>query len=219
MNLASIKRVIKPFSYQLVSFVTRQRAQLRPEKMITEYRNGHFPLAGRLGMISWYEPEIRAIIPLDDRLKVGKRISKKFQSGYFEVTFDQAFERVIESCAEPRPGREYTWISRDLIDACIELHKRGYAHSVEVWREGQLVGGNYGIAIGGYFCGESMFTRQEHAGYIAMLALIYRLRERGFSLLDAQVLSPITKDFGGFEIPRDEFRKLQADAVVRNIRL
>lgn len=217
MDTTTVRRLLKPHARRLVSMVTQQPAKLRPEKMMAGYRTGCFPWPGRLGLIQWQDPEIRAVIPLDDRFRVGKRLTKKISSGYFTVTFDQAFEQVIEGCAEPRPGREDTWLSRDLINAYMGLYKSGYAHSVEVWREGQLVGGEYGVAVGGYYSGESMFTREDYASRVALVALVERLRERGFRLLDAQEMSPLTQEFGGYEVPREEFKSLHAEAVANDV--
>src|SRR5205085_8825329 len=125
-------------------------------------------------------------------------------------TIDRAFPRVIESCAARAPGRRETWITAEFIDAYTRLHERGYAHSLECWRDGELAGGIYGVAIGGFFAGESMFHRASNASKVALYHLVEHLRKRHFRLLDIQMLTPVTKQMGGETIPRDVYlRRLE----------
>ncbi|WP_322513445.1 leucyl/phenylalanyl-tRNA--protein transferase [Chloroflexus sp.] len=193
--------------------------RLTPELLIAAYRQGIFPMADENGEIGWYEPVWRAIIPLDERFHVPRRLARTVRSGVFTVTFDTVFDEVIAACAEPAPGRETTWISAEIIRAYRELHRLGYAHSVECWRDGQLAGGLYGVAIGGLFAGESMFHRVRDASKVALVHLVERLRRGGFVLLDSQFIAgPHLLQFGTFEISRAEYhRLLRAALTVRAV--
>jgi leucyl/phenylalanyl-tRNA--protein transferase len=213
ITVVSVKQFARPLAYRLVSLILRQGAQLTPERMIAEYRQGRFPMAVRFGRITWHDPSPRAIMPLDDRFHVPRNVRKIVRSQHFEISFDRAFREVIAACAITGPRRTTTWLSPELIDAYTRLHKRGYAHSVEVWRDGRLVGGGYGVTIGGFYAGESMFTRENHASKVALVAQIERLRERGFILCDSQILNDHTRQFGAIEISRAEYDTLLAQAL------
>ncbi|EFO79915.1 leucyl/phenylalanyl-tRNA/protein transferase [Oscillochloris trichoides DG-6] len=181
---------------------------LTPIMLIAAYRSGIFPMADEDGAIGWYEPRIRAIIPLDDGFHVPSRLARTVRSGRFEVRVDSAFTEVVQACAEPAPGRETTWISGEIVRAYSELHRMGVAHSVECWREGQLVGGLYGVAQGGLFAGESMFHRERDASKVALVHLVERLRRGGFVLLDSQfIVGGHMLQFGTIEIPRAEYHR------------
>ncbi|GIV89422.1 MAG: leucyl/phenylalanyl-tRNA--protein transferase [Chloroflexus sp.] len=188
--------------------------RLTPELLLAAYRQGIFPMADEHGEIGWYEPIRRAIIPLDERFHVPRRLARTVRSGFFTVTYDTAFEQVITACAEPAPGRESTWISPEIIRAYSELHRLGYAHSVECWRDGQLAGGLYGVAVGGLFAGESMFHRVRDASKVALVHLVERLRRGGFVLLDSQfIVGPHLLQFGTIEISRAEYHRLLRAAL------
>ncbi|WP_298814402.1 leucyl/phenylalanyl-tRNA--protein transferase [Chloroflexus sp.] len=188
--------------------------QLTPELLLAAYRQGIFPMADEDGSIGWYEPVRRAIIPLDERFHVPRRLARTVRSGVFTVTFDTAFAEVINACAEPAPGRETTWISDEIVRAYCELHRLGYAHSVECWRDGMLAGGLYGVALGGLFAGESMFHRIRDASKVALVHLVERLRRGGFVLLDSQFIAgPHLLQFGTIEIPRAEYHRLLRAAL------
>lgn len=165
------------------------------------------------GILEWRSPEPRAIVPLDDRFTIGKRLSKKLDSGIFQATFNRSFRDVVHACAEPRPGSPRVWITPEVCHAYVRLHELGHAHSVEIWRGNQLVGGEYGVAIGGFYSGESMFTREDYAGRVAMVHLVRRLRERGFTLLDSQYMNPTAREFGAVEVDRHEYARLLAGAL------
>ena len=214
--LATIKQLLRPTAYHLVSVIFRQKAQLTPENLLAEYRQGRFPLTERFGRLGWHEPDQRAILPLDSRFHVPRNVRKLIRSERFTVTFDQAFRQVINECAAPTPNREWTWISPEIIEAYCKLHQLGHAHSVEVWSEDRLVGGGYGISIGGFFSGESMFSRESQTGKVALVHHVERLRERGFILLDSQTASNFSRQFGVIEIPRAEYKTLLADALKVN---
>ena len=183
---------------------------LSVERLLLAYRSGIFPWT--VSPISWWSPDPRAILELDE-LHVGESLKKTLRKGIFQVTVDRAFPQVIENCAARAPGRPETWITAEFIDAYTRLHEQGYAHSLECWREGELVGGIYGVAIGGFFAGESMFHRANNASKVALCHLVEHLRKRDFRLLDIQMLTPVTRQMGGKTIPRAAFLKRLVEAV------
>ena len=171
--------------------------------LLTAYRRGIFPMAvDKRGRIGWFSPDPRAIIPLDARFHVPHGLRRVLKQKKFEVTSDADFETVIRECAKRKEG---TWISPGIIDSYCNLHRLGYAHSVETRLDGKLVGGLYGVALGGAFFGESMFHRATDASKVALVALVERLRARGFVLLDTQWTTPHLRQFGACEIPRHEY--------------
>lgn len=191
---------------------------LTADLLIAAYSQGIFPMADDEGRIGWYEPTVRAIIPLET-FHAPRRLMRTVRSGRFTVRYDTCFEAVMRACAMPAPGRESTWISEEMVAAYTELYRRGYAHSVECWRDDQLVGGLYGVAIGGLFAGESMFHRERDASKVALVHLVERLRRGGFVLLDSQYLgSEHLLQFGLIEITRAEYhRRLRAALQVRAV--
>ncbi|MBI5951267.1 MAG: leucyl/phenylalanyl-tRNA--protein transferase [Chloroflexi bacterium] len=201
-----------------MALVFLHRVQLRPERVLAAYRRGYYPNIKKIGFLYWSNPKKRAIIPLDERFHVAKRLKRKTDSHFFEVTFDKAFLDVIKECARLKPERQTTWISPEIIESFVRLHELGYAHSVEVWRDGRLVGGEYGVSIGGFYSGESMFHLEDYASRVALVYLVERLRERGFVLFDTQEMSPIASQCGGFEVERVEYHRLLADALSRDVR-
>lgn len=207
------RQLLRPVAHQLVSLVFRQKAQLAPERLLAEYRQGRFPMAGRLGRLTWHDPEMRAIMPLDERFHVPGDVRKLLRKEHFTVSFNRAFRQVIQECSAPMPGRESSWITPEIVAAYTRLYELGYANSVEVWNGDRLVGGGYGVNIGGFFSGESMFFRENHASKFAMYHVVNRLRERGFVLLDAQMVSNLSLQFGVIEIPRAEYKALLAQAL------
>jgi leucyl/phenylalanyl-tRNA--protein transferase len=190
--------------------------KLTPPLLVAAYAQGLFPMADEEGRIAWYDPDPRAIIPLD-AFHVPRRLARTVRSGRFEIRVDTAFRTVMEACAAPAPGRETTWISPEMIDAYTALHRLGFAHSVEAWRAGRLVGGLYGVALRGLFAGESMFSRETDASKVALVHLVERLRRGGFVLLDTQFLvGGHMRQFGAIEIPRHEYKRLLAHALQVN---
>ena len=144
---------------------------------------------------------------------MSRSLAKVLRKGEFQITLDQAFREVMNGCAAPGPGRRSSWIAREFIEAYTQLHQQGHAHSLECWKAGQLVGGIYGVALGGFFAGESMFHRISNASKAALFYLTEHLRRRGFSLFDIQVLTPITAQLGGTNIPRGQYLTRLAQAV------
>jgi leucyl/phenylalanyl-tRNA--protein transferase len=183
-----------------------------PAGLDLAYRRGIFPMYNHYsGGIDWYRPDPRAIIPLDT-FHVSRSLAKTIRQGTFEIRIDTDFEGVMRGCADRAEG---TWISEEFIEVYGELHRQGKAHSVEVWRAGRLVGGTYGIALGGAFMGESMFHYETDASKLALAALVERLRGRGYQLLDTQYLTPHLVRFGAIEIPHREYY----DRLKRALRL
>lgn len=188
---------------------------LSPPRLLLAYRIGIFPWTDQ--PITWWSPEPRAVFELD-RFHVPRSLRQVIRRGAFQVTMDRAFREVMEGCAEPAPGRESTWITPRFVAAYTRLHEAGQAHSVECWRDGTLAGGLYGVAIGGFFAGESMFHRVSHASKVALCALIAHLRDRGFGLFDIQMLTPATRALGAATIAREEYLERLAVAVNRPCR-
>lgn len=187
--------------------------ELHPHLLIAAYCQGIFPMADENGAIGWYDPNPRAILPLDG-FRTPRRLARTVRSQRFEIRVDTAFREVIAACAAPAPGREETWISRQIVAAYTRLHELGFAHSVETWRDGRLVGGLYGVAIRGLFAGESMFSHERDASKVALVALVERLRRGGFQLLDSQyIVNDHFRQFGVIEIPRAEYKLLLAAAL------
>ena len=184
---------------------------LEPELLLDAYRRGIFPMAvDKRGTIGWFSPDPRAIIPLDGRFHVPHGLRRTLKKNPFEVTFDQDFADVIRACAKHRDG---TWISRQIIESYCRLHELGHAHSVETRLKGKLVGGLYGVHIGAAFFGESMFHRATDASKVALVALVERLRQRGFVLLDTQWQTPHLRQFGTVEILRREYLHILERAI------
>ena len=172
------------------------------------YRRGVFPMADSREDMRLFlmDPDLRGVLPLD-RFHIPERLRKTVRQDPFRVTVDTAFNRVIEACAAPHPTRPATWINDPILNLYGALHRQGNAHSVECWTDdGDLVGGLYGVALGGAFFGESMFSRATDASKIALVHLVARLKLGGFELLDAQFHNPHLEQFGLEEISRDDFR-------------
>lgn len=184
---------------------------LDPLELLYAYSQGIFPMAHEDG-IYWYDPDPRAILPLDS-FHVPRSLQRALKKGLFEIRLNSAFAEVMRACAAPRPGREETWISDEFVDAYSQLHQMGYAHSVEAWQDGQLVGGLYGVAINSFFAGESMFSRQRDASKVALVALVRRLQARRFLLLDVQFTTPHLVRFGAVEISRAAYHARLAQAL------
>jgi leucyl/phenylalanyl-tRNA--protein transferase len=175
---------------------------LRSERLLEAYRRGIFPFFDEHSPILWWSPDPRAVFEMDG-LRVSRRLARTVRSGRFELTLDRDFEGVIRGCARG-PG-EGVWITADMITAYIGLHRLGHAHSVEAWHGGELAGGVYGVAAGGLFAGESMFTRVTDASKVALVHLMGHLGRRGYVLFDVQYLNPHTESLGAVEIPRREY--------------
>lgn len=180
---------------------------LSPRRLMRAYRRGIFPWYGEGQPILWWSPDPRTVL-FPDRVHVSRSLRKRLRQGRFELTMDQAFEQVIAGCAEPRADQEGTWITREMRAAYILLHHLGHAHSVEVWHEGRLAGGLYGIAVGRAFFGESMFSRQSDASKAALVGLCVRLTRWEFGLIDCQMQTGHLTRMGAVDLPRRQFLDL-----------
>lgn len=183
---------------------------LSQERLQLAYRSGIFPWS--VNPVSWWSPDPRGIIELSE-FHVSRSLARTVRRGTFRITRDQLFRDVMQACAEPGPGRHETWISPEFIEAYTALHEAGVAHSMECWTGEQLVGGVYGVAIGGLFAAESMFHRATDASKIALLGLVVTLREAGFQFMDIQMVTPATSRLGATEIPRAEYLARLAAAL------
>ncbi len=167
--------------------------------------------------LTWWSPDPRAILE-PESLHVPRSLAKVIRKQPFRITLNQAFRAVMEGCAEPAAGRRDTWITPEFIEAYTRLHRGGYAHSLECWQADRLAGGIYGVAIGAFFAGESMFHRVSDASKVALYHLVQHLKKSGFELFDIQMLTPITSRLGGTEIPRREYLRRLASAVQKPAR-
>ncbi len=173
------------------------------ELLLNAYAQAAFPMAMPDGEIGWFSPDPRAIIPLEE-FHVPHGLRRVLKKAEFEIRIDAGFETVMRKCAE----RDETWINEEIIASYVNLHRLGFAHSVEAWRAGALAGGLYGVSIGGAFFGESMFHEITDASKVALHALVVRLRERGYSLLDTQWTTPHLRQFGAREIPLKTYGRM-----------
>jgi len=184
---------------------------LKPDNMLRLYASGAFPMATeKHGSINWYLPDVRTIIPLDD-FNIPRSARKTIEKLNFQIRFNTDFSAVLSGCAD----REETWISQELIEAYKRLHKRGHAHSVETWQNGELIGGLFGVTFRGAFFGESMFSKVSESSKAALIALINRLIEKDFVLLDVQYITGHLQMFGATEITFDEYTSFLHKAYTR----
>jgi leucyl/phenylalanyl-tRNA---protein transferase len=185
---------------------------LSPDLLLNAYCQGVFPMAHADGRIYWHDPDPRAILPLD-QFHVPRSLAKVVQKEVFEVRVNSDFAAVIRACAEPEEGREETWISPEIIAAYTALHRLGFAHSVECWRDGRLAGGLYGVTVRGLYAGESMFSRERDASKVALVHLVERLRRGDFQLLDVQFMTDHLRRFGAVEISRRAYKERLREAL------
>jgi leucyl/phenylalanyl-tRNA--protein transferase len=188
--------------------------EITPEVLLKAYACGIFPMAETAEDpgLYWIEPQKRGVIPLDE-FHVPRRLARTIRSDRFEIRVDQDFSAVIDACAAPAAGREKTWINGRIRRLYTELYRRGHCHTVETWRDGQLVGGLYGVRLGRAFFGESMFHRETDASKVALAHLVARLKRANFALLDAQFLTEHLWQFGAVEIDRARYQRVLTDAV------
>lgn len=187
---------------------------LTPELVLAAYARGLFPMAERREdpQLYWVSPEKRGVIPLE-KFHVPHRLARTVRSGKFKVTTDRAFVDVMQGCAAPAPGREESWINAEILRLYTALAASGHAHSVECWQDGMLVGGLYGVRLGGAFFGESMFSKVTDASKVALVRLVEGLKRGGFSLLDTQFITAHLARFGAVEIPRERYLTLLERAL------
>lgn len=179
---------------------------LSPQRLLRAYREGIFPWYSENEPILWWSPDPRGVIPLN-KFYINRTIQKILKRETFEIRVNTAFEEVIRSCAVREGSPRSGWITEDMISAYTNLCKMGFAHSVEAWKDGKLAGGLYGVAICGMFAGESMFHGESNASKVALCALVERMKERGYSLLDCQMVTEVTSKMGAIEISRTDYLK------------
>jgi leucyl/phenylalanyl-tRNA--protein transferase len=195
----------------------RTGIHLTPELLLSAYANGVFPMAqsAQAPEVHWIDPDWRGLLPLDPPV-IPRRLIRTIRSTPIRIMADTNFLGVMKACAEPAVGRDSTWINSKILDAYFKLFEAGHAHSIEAWLDGELVGGLYGVKIGAAFFGESMFSRMRDASKIALIHLIARLRRGGFTLLDTQFVTAHLRQFGAFEVSREDYQKRLAAALTRN---
>lgn len=190
----------------------RPSATIPVEVLLKAYSQGAFPMAHEDGELYWHQPDPRAVFDLEG-LKPDPTTARILRSGRYTTTMDRAFEQVVRACAD----RDETWIDARIIASFVELHRSGHAHSLEVWEGPGLVGGIYGVVLGGAFFGESMFGAN-NAGKVAFYSMAEHIRAQGFVLFDTQYINPFTAQLGAYEIPRAEFDRLLEHACGQHIR-
>jgi leucyl/phenylalanyl-tRNA--protein transferase len=190
-------------------------SEITPEVLLRAYAVGIFPMSESADdpTLFWVEPEMRGIIPLDG-FRISSRLARTVRSDTFTITVDTVFARVIAECAAPKPDREETWINKRIRELYTALYRMGHAHSVEVWQDGELAGGLYGVSLGRAFFGESMFHHARDASKVALVHLVARLIAGGFTLLDTQYVTDHLRSFGAYEVPRERYRMLLDAALV-----
>ncbi|WP_339759085.1 leucyl/phenylalanyl-tRNA--protein transferase [uncultured Hoeflea sp.] len=188
--------------------------QITPDLLLRAYASGLFPMADSADDpdLFWVEPEIRGVLPLD-AFHISKRLARTVRQEPFEIRINTAFSEVVSACAESVETRPSTWINSTISQLYSELHRLNHAHSVEAWRDGELVGGLYGVSLRRAFFGESMFSRVTDASKVCLVHLVNRLRARGFVLLDTQFTTEHLKRFGAIDVPRDEYAYMLAEAL------
>lgn len=194
--------------------MSRRQMEVTPELMLRAYRIGLFPMAEsrEARTLYWLDPEQRGVIPLEG-FHLPRRLARRLRQAPYRITANQAFAQVITECAAPRPSSTESWINGEIRALFLALHRQGHAHSIEAWEGEQLVGGLYGVSLGGAFFGESMFSRADDASKIALVHLVARLRLGGFTLLDAQFQTAHLAQFGTEEVPRAAYKQRLAAAV------
>lgn len=190
-------------------------SEITTDDLLYGYMNGIFPMAEADGTIYWYSPDPRAIIPIE-AYKPSKSLRPFLNKNTFEIRVDFDFEAVMRGCSKPRDPEEGTWISEDIITAYVALHRSGYAHSVEAWRDNRLVGGLYGVSINGAFFGESMFSVESNSSKVAFHYLIEILRANDFQLLDTQFVNDNVLRYGAVEIAREQYMLRLQKALLLN---
>jgi len=178
--------------------------------LLDAYGSGLFPMADAAGRIGWYRADPRGILPLE-RFHISHTLGQLVRQNRFEIRINHDFARIMRACAAGRP--DGTWINEEMVRAYVQLHERGFAHSVEAWLKGELAGGLYGVSIGGAFFGESMFHLRANASKVALVHLVHRLRQRGYELLDAQAVTPHLQRFGAVTIPASRYMQLLRRAI------
>jgi leucyl/phenylalanyl-tRNA--protein transferase len=204
--------VFPPVDHAAKSGLLAVGGDLSPERLLAAYREGIFPWYGDNDPILWWSPDPRFVL-VPNELRISRSMRQFLKKGVLRITFDQAFREVIAACRRPRPGQDGTWITTEIREAYGALHDLGFAHSVEVWQEGELVGGLYGVSLGRAFFGESMFSAIPNASKTALITLVPHLKEWRFDLIDCQVETAHLAGLGARLIPRREFCVLLKESL------
>lgn len=214
----SDKLVFPPVSFAEKDGLLAVGGDLSPERLLLAYRNGIFPWYSEGQPLLWWSPSPRLVI-FPDEFKIPGRLARVVRKGKFTLSMDRSFRQVISACATTGERKtKGTWITGEMIEAYCQLHEMGFAHSVECWQAEELAGGLYGIALGGVFFGESMFSRQPNSSKIALVSLVHTLQEWDFDLIDCQLQTAHLMQFGAREIPGREFQKILGKSVLRQIK-
>ena len=185
-----------------------------PDELLSAYCQGVFPMAHDDG-IYWYDPDPRAIFPLD-AFHIPRSLKRTLNKGHFELRINHNFDATIRTCADP--SRDGAWIDKTIIASYNKLHELGFAHSVETWQDGVMVGGLYGVSIRGLFAGESMFSHATDASKVALVYLVQHMKQQRLTLLDTQFMTDHLRRFGAIEIPREAYKKKLTEALNQNVR-
>ncbi|MGC8775351.1 MAG: leucyl/phenylalanyl-tRNA--protein transferase [Chlorobaculum sp.] len=190
---------------------------IKVEDILRAYRHGFFPMAdSREGTVSWCQPYQRAVVPLDS-FRPSRSLRRVIGEKRFTIKINSVFEQVIRACSQPRSTEQETWLSEEIIEVFLKLHRLGVAHSVESWQDGELAGGLYGLSMGGAFFGESMFFFRPDASKVAFAWLVGYLKRKGYLLLDAQIMNPHLESLGAIEIPHEEYMAQLEHALGKKI--
>ena len=208
------KNIFPPVSFAEKNGIIAVGGDLTPERLMKAYENGIFPWFSEGDPIIWWSPDPRFVLYPED-IKVSRSMNQEFRKGTFKITADLAFEQVIQECRKPRKHESGTWITDDIVKGYTALHKSGYAHSIEAWKDGHLAGGLYGVSLGGCFFGESMFTREKNGSKAAFITLARKLAELNFDIIDCQVYTAHLESLGAVEIPRREFTEILNISLTR----
>ncbi|WP_300016056.1 leucyl/phenylalanyl-tRNA--protein transferase [Pseudonocardia sp.] len=208
-----------PVLRPVIATVARLRGGPTAEEFLDHLRAGRHITCHRWGRLGWTAPRRRAVIPIDDRRHVPRTPARLLRQGRFEVTTDKAFADVLHHCAtvQGRTTCGRPWLVPQVREVYMTLHETGHAHSIEVWRDGELVGGELGVAIGGFYSGDSVFFLESNAGKVALAWLTGHLQERGFVLLDTLMVTPMSRQFGAYRVPRAEYRARLREALAADV--
>jgi leucyl/phenylalanyl-tRNA--protein transferase len=204
--------IFPPVEYAEKGGLLAVGGDLSPERLCAAYREGIFPWYGEGEPILWWSPDPRFVLFVEE-LHISRSMKQFLKKEILQITFDSAFQEVILSCSKPRPGQNGTWITQEMQEAYVHLHRLGFAHSVEVWKDGVLVGGLYGVSLGRIFFGESMFSQLPNASKAALIKLHSFLRKRDFTLIDCQIGSHHLGTLGARFIAREEFLSILKGAL------
>jgi leucyl/phenylalanyl-tRNA--protein transferase len=211
--------LVRPLARPVLTAARRRTRYASPEYFLSQYRAGRFLYVNRWGGSRWIAPTQRALVPIDDDLHVPRSVARLLRRGDFDVRYDTAFAEVLRQCASvhERQSADDSWLTPDAQEVYLHLHDLGFAHSTEAWRDGRLVGGEFGLSINGLYAADSTFYLEPNAGKVAFAHLLQRLRSRGFLLYDTRVISAATTPFGAFTIPRDEYQTLLQEALAADV--